>query len=273
MTTQLTGPGWYDDPDDSSVLRYFDGVIWTAHTAPRRSPTAEQSTIGRVVAPPSTPPGHRDSVGHDGSTPWRQPPGVAPSGPAGSPWETRRDVLPDGAVLAEWWRRLFARVLDSLLTGVLTVVVGWPFVQEFVSVVGRSVSATVEAAERGVTPPDQTVFATAASEAVLPITVIGLVVAVLYEVVFLVWRGATPGKMALGTQVRRLAAPGPLSVSTAARRQAISVAATVVGLVPIVGFLGTLVSVLDPAWLLWDPKRQALHDKVADTVVVIRPGR
>jgi uncharacterized RDD family membrane protein YckC len=32
-------------------------------------------------------------------------------------------------------------------------------------------------------------------------------------------------------------------------------------------------SLLDPAWLLWDAKRQALHDKVADTVVVLRHPR
>ncbi|MGL5849391.1 MAG: RDD family protein, partial [Phycicoccus sp.] len=67
--------------------------------------------------------------------------------------------------------------------------------------------------------------------------------------------------------------PGRLSVTTAARRQVISVVATVVGLVPLIGVLGTVMRVLDPAWLLWDPKRQALHDKVADTVVVIRRGR
>ena len=36
------------------------------------------------------------------------------------------------------------------------------------------------------------------------------------------------------------------------------------------GLAGFFLSVLDPAWLLWDPKRQALHDKVAETVVVLK---
>ena len=36
------------------------------------------------------------------------------------------------------------------------------------------------------------------------------------------------------------------------------------------GLFAPVVRLLDPAWLLWDPKRQALHDKVADTVVVLR---
>ncbi|MGL4744396.1 MAG: DUF2510 domain-containing protein, partial [Dermatophilaceae bacterium] len=33
MTYAPTAPGWYDDPDDPSLLRYFDGVLWSAHTA------------------------------------------------------------------------------------------------------------------------------------------------------------------------------------------------------------------------------------------------
>ncbi|MGL5930724.1 MAG: RDD family protein [Dermatophilaceae bacterium] len=273
MTTLPTAPGWYEDPDDPAVLRYFDGVMWTAHTAPRRSPTVEQSTIGRAAAAADFPPGSGRSAGADSPVYPAQLPGSAPSAQYGSPWEARRDVLPDGAVLAQWWRRLLARVLDSLLNAVATTVLGWTFVQELASVFGRYVTDSVDAAERGAAPPDQTAFATAVADVILPITVIGLLVAVVYEVGFLMWRGATPGKMALGTQVRRTDAPGPLSATTAVRRQAISVAATVVGLVPFVGLLGTVLSILNPAWLLWDPKRQALHDKVADTVVVIRPGR
>ena len=38
--------GWYDDPENSENLRYFDGVLWTSHTTPRTSPTAGQTTIG-----------------------------------------------------------------------------------------------------------------------------------------------------------------------------------------------------------------------------------
>ena len=35
-------PGWYPDPTDPSLHRYWDGSTWTAHTAPRwPAPTAE----------------------------------------------------------------------------------------------------------------------------------------------------------------------------------------------------------------------------------------
>jgi uncharacterized RDD family membrane protein YckC len=47
----------------------------------------------------------------------------------------------------------------------------------------------------------------------------------------------------------------------------------VLSLVPLLGLIAPMVRFLDPAWLLWDPKRQALHDKVADTVVVLRSSQ
>ena len=28
-------PGWYSDPNDSSLVRYFDGRVWTSSTQPR----------------------------------------------------------------------------------------------------------------------------------------------------------------------------------------------------------------------------------------------
>jgi hypothetical protein len=29
-----TAPGWYPDPNDSSLVRYFDGRVWTSSTQP-----------------------------------------------------------------------------------------------------------------------------------------------------------------------------------------------------------------------------------------------
>ena len=62
---------------------------------------------------------------------------------------------------------------------------------------------------------DQNAYITEMLTASLPITIVSLFVGLLYETVFLVWRGATPGKMALGTVVRRVGSPGKLTVVVA----------------------------------------------------------
>jgi len=41
-----------------------------------------------------------------------------------------------------------------------------------------------------------------------------------------------------------------------------------VAVVPLVGLLGWVYSLLDDLWPLWDGQRQALHDKAARTNVV-----
>ncbi|WP_109474784.1 RDD family protein [Ornithinimicrobium cavernae] len=38
--------GWYDDPQDASLLRYWDGVTWTEHTSPRQKPGLDQAGAG-----------------------------------------------------------------------------------------------------------------------------------------------------------------------------------------------------------------------------------
>jgi uncharacterized RDD family membrane protein YckC len=45
----------------------------------------------------------------------------------------------------------------------------------------------------------------------------------------------------------------------------------IVSLVPVVGSLGSLFTLLDGLWPLWDDKKQAIHDKVAATNVVVGP--
>ena len=92
-----------------------------------------------------------------------------------------------------------------------------------------------------------------------------------YQTIFLTTRGATPGKMVVGTVVRRVGHPGQLTVVDALKRQVIAVVhlAAEPG-APAVDLRLRRCGLLDPAWLLWDPKRQALHDKVADTVVMLR---
>ncbi|MGG5259328.1 RDD family protein [Phycicoccus avicenniae] len=274
MTTP-TAAGWYDDPEDAAQLRYFDGIVWTAHTTTKVSPTAAASTIGR--SPEVRPAAERSQTEHGWTTsPGAGGPGTdwssAPAGGAyasyGAPTGKR---LPDGAVLAEWWRRFLGRLVDSVLTGVLTGLLALPFLGDFVDTFRDYVQQSLDAAAAGsATPPSDAALQAAVGDILLPVTLLSLAVALVYEVGFLLWRSATPGKMLLGTVVRRAAAAGPVTFTVAARRQVIKVVTTVLGLNALLGFLGLFLQLLDPAWLLWDPRRQTLHDKVADTVVVRR---
>ena len=285
MSELPAGPGWYEDEHDPLLLRYFDGVVWTSHTTTRRSPTADASTIGRAT--PGVIPGR---AGNPGA--WAQPTqptqqgqqgpgqwqggGMPPAGynPYQQGWAAPRgDVLPDGAVLAEWWRRLFGRLIDGVIVGVVTLVIAIPFVLQAMSTLSDFFDATVRAAENGGSAPSQAAFASDFARVIVPITLIGIVVSLVYETVFLTMKNATPGKMIVGTLVRRVEGQGRLSVVTALKRQAITVGTSLLGLVPFVSVFASLLSLLDPAWLLWDPKRQALHDKVADTVVILKNPR
>jgi len=73
--------------------------------------------------------------------------------------------------------------------------------------------------------------------------------------------GQTFGKRVLGIAVRDAATGGAIGVQRAVLRY------IVVGLFRVVLFFG-LFTLLDGLWPLWDPQRQALHDKIAGSVVV-----
>ncbi len=76
--------------------------------------------------------------------------------------------------------------------------------------------------------------------------------------------------MLLGTIVRPTAGRARIGVGVALRRQSLGVVSDLLQLNPLVNVAGLVLSVVDPGWLIRDPRRQALHDKVADTVVVLR---
>jgi Protein of unknown function (DUF2510)/Domain of unknown function (DUF4190) len=40
-----TAPGWYVDPDEPSLSRYWDGQLWTSQTAPVRQPPPPASEV------------------------------------------------------------------------------------------------------------------------------------------------------------------------------------------------------------------------------------
>jgi uncharacterized RDD family membrane protein YckC len=79
--------------------------------------------------------------------------------------------------------------------------------------------------------------------------------------------GRTLGKRAVGTRLVRMSDGGAVSWGQAAWRAGFSILFAVVINMLTCGF-GGILALIDPAWLLWDRRRQALHDKVARTLVI-----
>ncbi|WP_041289147.1 RDD family protein [Kribbella flavida] len=165
-------------------------------------------------------------------------------------------ATPDGVPLAGWWTRAVAKLLDWLIVFVVSLPLSGYFWYRFF----------VEP-DPG-TPLFSLVEPWAEYRWVLATSLIQLLVGVVYEYLFLVRTGATPGKMAVGISVRlRDVAgppPGPAVLKRIGLTSAFSLAGTAPGVVGILG-IGSLVDVL---WPLRDGKKQALHDKVAATNVV-----
>src|SRR5665647_369201 len=215
----MTQPsGWYDDPQDPSQLRYWDGVSWSSHVTPKVSPTVQDSHIGMPygVAPAAERPQSPGSRGAQGTPtapgeyrPAQRWPQGGPMPAYGQPlgWQPNQATTPDGVVLSGWWKRVLARIIDNIIV----------------------------------------------------------------SIVFLTRTGATPGKRVVGISVRLRDKPGPPPLDAVLKRTAVKQGGDIVGLVPVLGFFGSLFSTVDVLWPLWDVKKQAIHDKAAGTNVVVGP--
>jgi uncharacterized RDD family membrane protein YckC len=292
----MTQPsGWYDDPQDPSQLRYWDGVVWTSHVSPKVSPTVEQSTIGmpygvlpaaaRAQSPGSSgaqgagAPG--DPVGFAspqqgqrapggeglpyGQAPW---PGGEQYGQAGS--QSHLATTPDGVVLSGWWKRVFARIIDNIIVSIVALPLIFVPLQKIVDTLWTYFDEVFAAAQAG----SSTIPAQPTAEFATPLLLVSLIVLavqVVYEVAFLTSKGATPGKMVLGISVRLRDKPGPPPLVAVLKRTAVQEGGSLVALVPSVGIIGSLFGLVDSLWPLWDVKKQAIHDKVAATNVVVGP--
>lgn len=164
---------------------------------------------------------------------------------------------PDGVRLAGWGVRLGAYVIDVVLTAFLSAIVGGYLL---VQVVRGYVDWFHQITD---SPPDSAVpMGEFYGHVLLPLIlfqVLALVVVACYNVIFLRYRGATPGKMLCGLEVRPWQSPGRLAWKSVWLRWLVKFGAGSV--VP--GF-----SWVDGLWPLWHQNRQALHDVAAHTCVV-----
>lgn len=277
--------GWYDDPEDDSQLRYFDGIIWSDRTVPRRAPARQPAPAADLTGQQPTP--ATDVFGRPvaGGQPGQhasQPPGQHPQGgpqqPAWGPaqqhggWSQQpsEPTTEDGQPLAGYGARVGAYLLDALLMGLLNLVLtGWAWylwMADYWSFVWDAALAGDQDAVNDLTP--EQLWAFFDWQFFFLALGLSLLLQVAYHVGFLAARGATPGKMVVGLSVRRVDRPGPLSVGTAFMRYVLPLGVAVFSMLPFVGYVMWVVTATDLLWPIKDERRQALHDKIAGTQVV-----
>jgi uncharacterized RDD family membrane protein YckC len=175
---------------------------------------------------------------------------------------------PDGEPLAGWGIRFGAYIIDAVIVAAVAAIIGAPFVAKIVNAYGDLFRDSIHAAETGSARPNQMDVYSQIWLPLIGLVVVSIVLNFIYQVGFLRWRAATPGKLMLGLRVRLREQPGPLEWSTILRRWVSQFGPNLLSLVPFIGLIAGLYPWVDGLWPLWDERRQALHDKFARTNVV-----
>lgn len=234
-------------------------------TAQQYPPTAQQYPSSSHEYP-STSQQYPPAAHQYPPTSQQVPPQHQPYAPQYAPTQAMQGKAthtPDGVPLASYGSRVGAYLLDFLITTTVGLVVSSPFLSAFFS----WFNSYIRIIGYGGTP-NQAYIQSQVLYYLWPMTLIMLIITVVYNVVFLTWRGATPGKLATKIRVRTWDAPGNPTYAVALRRQLIFIGVTLLSFVPVVSTLASISSIVDVLWPLWDNRRQALHDKIASTVVV-----
>ncbi len=281
MTDTPDRAGWFDDPDNSEQLRYFDGILWTSHTTPRRTvwkdPAAEPTP-----QPPSNP--YAAQPGQPAPGPYGYP-SQAPHTPGpvhGSQWQPQGPpgnqqpyvsgpLTSDGVPLAGMAARFAAWVIDCMVTWVIGLAFGGYFLYRGL---GNYPEIVAEAMLQPTPPTDAVALAERVefdTTWLLAFAIVQLIVGVVYHTLFLSRWGATPGKRAAGISVRLAERPGLLSASDAMRRSLLRPVLFMFLMTPVLGLVALPLSLYDGLSGVRHPQRLTLHDRIGRTVVVQGP--
>jgi uncharacterized RDD family membrane protein YckC len=178
---------------------------------------------------------------------YTSPPPPGAGGPVGAP---APQAVAGRYVLAGWWRRAGAQVIDGLIIGaggtLLLIAITAPFSIGFFA--------------------DDDIGIVSIIVGLLLATVCVAIVALLYAPALMArTNGKTLGRMAVGTRVIR-AKGGDITFGFAMLRE-VAVKALLFG---VAGALtGGIAQLIDYLWPLWDEENRALHDFIVDTRTIL----
>ncbi len=181
-----------------------------------------------------------------------------------------------GVMYASFGRRVGGYVLDAVITGIPTVAILWP------KVLGPyvdAISAQVQQVQAPSTNGTITTFtAPPLTQIVDPSTVfvwysVVAVFLLLYYMLTVGLIGGTLGQRIVGTKVVRAEDGGKLPLGRAFLRSIIFWIGSFGQLTPVLGPLLSVLLLVALLWVAWDPRKQGLHDKLAQSFVVhpLRP--
>ena len=269
-------PGWYRDPVDATVQRYWDGEGWlgepiAADAEPPPGPpevlSTSDSTTETSPEPPAAEPEAQVPAGPPGWPPGYPPapPGypVPPGYPLPPGYPARVMPRPHGFRIAGTGRRLAARAIDFAAVAVLcTIANGW-FAYQLWQAYLPYLGDVLRAQRAGATIPQPPA---SAANLIIMMCLVATAVWFAYEVPGSANTGQTLGKRLVGIKVMRLESVDRLGFGRAFRRWGRLGLPTLFWWCYGVGFV---LQALDCLFVLIDrPLQQALHDKSAGTVVV-----
>jgi uncharacterized RDD family membrane protein YckC len=248
--------GWYPDPLDPGRERYWDGWQWARDTRegqgrpPYHQPAATTPAQGPYAPGPW-------QAGQGGVPPRAPYGGVAV--PGRQAWATA-----DGVPLAGWWWRALAGLIDSAITGTVTLLLTFSIYRDVFAALRTFWDSALQAAQLGAPAPATPNFAAMMTGGdQLLVTLVTLAIGMAYHLPFLRLRGATLGLLACGLRVV------PQDEGRSSGRLAWSSVLVRAVLWVLPGALSLrILTVADVLLPLWHPKRQSLHDLAARTQVV-----
>jgi len=154
-------------------------------------------------------------------------------------------------VLAHWWKRAIAALIDGVIVSIPSYIL--------MAILGAGFAASNE-----LTVDPVTGQVTGGGGGFIATMLVSSLIIFLLGVAYYVYfhgneKGQTPGKMVMKIQLRDEATGGQVGYGKAALRWIVALVLWVLCYIP---------GIIDVLFPLWDAKRQTLHDKAANTVVV-----